>query len=137
LIALPTRRTRTTTTGQAADLARVAARAADDKKGTDVVVLEVGDVLAITDFFVIASAPNTRQVKTIAEEVEARVKAELGRSPVRSEGLSDLRWVLLDYGDVCVHVFFEETRQFYDLERLWSDVPRLEWAASRVAASEG
>jgi ribosome-associated protein len=137
LIALPTRRTRTTTTGQAADLARVAARAADDKKGTDVVVLEVGDVLAITDFFVIASAPNTRQVKTIAEEVEARVKAELGRSPVRSEGLSDLRWVLLDYGDVCVHVFFEETRQFYDLERLWSDVPRLEWTAPRVAASEG
>jgi ribosome-associated protein len=111
-----------------------AARAAADKLGNGTVVLDVGDVLSIVEHFVITSAPNTRQVRTIAEEVEEKVKdAGLG-SPIRTEGLDDLTWVLLDYGDVVVHVFLEETRTFYDLERLWGDVPRLAWQEEAVRA---
>lgn len=104
-----------------------AARAADDKQGSETLVLDVGEVLAITDHFVITSAGNTRQVRTIAEEVEARLTADGGPKPRRIEGLDDLKWVLLDYGDFVVHVFLEETRRYYELERLWSDVPRIEW----------
>lgn len=107
----------------------VAARAADAKGGADTVVLEVGDVLSITDAFVITSAGNTRLVKTIVDEVEEQVKAEGGPSPRRVEGLDGLEWVLLDYGTFVVHVFLDEVRRFYELERLWSDVPRREWAA--------
>jgi len=115
-----------------ARLAIVAARAADDKKGADIVILEVGDVLAITDYFVITSASNTRLVRTIAEEVELHVKNAGGPAPTRTEGLDQLSWVLMDYGDLVVHVFLEETRRFYELERLWKDVPRLEWHAARI-----
>jgi ribosome-associated protein len=114
-------------------LASVAARAASAKKATDTLVLEVGAVLAITDLFVITSGANSRQVRTIAEEVEARVAQDSGRKPIRSEGLDDARWVLLDYGDFVVHVFLEEVRRFYDIERLWSDAPRLEWQAEPVS----
>jgi ribosome-associated protein len=108
-------------------LASVAARAASAKSGTDTIVLEVGQILAITDAFVITSGTNTRQVRTIADEVEAKVKEADGPSPLRIEGLDDARWVLLDYGDFVVHVFLEEARRFYDLERLWSDAARLPW----------
>ena len=124
----------------------MAARAADDKQGSDIVALDVGGVLAIVDWFVITSAGNARQVRTIAEEVEEQVKRQSGDGPLRVEGMDDARWVLLDFGDVVVHVFLEEVRAFYELERLWSDVPRLDWAAppadhtavdhSRAAASE-
>lgn len=105
----------------------VAARAASAKKGEDPVILEVGGVLAITDAFVITSGSNPRQVRTIAEEVEARVAEECGPKPLRTEGLDDARWVLLDYGDFVVHVFLDEVRRYYDLERLWSDAPRVDW----------
>ena len=105
----------------------LAARAAADKLGTGTVVLEVGEVLSIVEHFVITSAPNGRQVKTIAEEVEDQVRAAGGGSPIRVEGLGDATWVLIDYGDVVVHVFLDETRAYYDLERLWSDVPRVDW----------
>ena len=108
--------------------AKVAARAASSKKADDPVVLDVGAVLAITDYFVIASGSNTRQVRTIADAVEEEVKRDGGPSPIRVEGLDDLKWVLLDYGDFVVHVFLDETRKYYELERLWSDVPRLAWA---------
>jgi ribosome-associated protein len=92
------------------------------------VILEVADVMVVSDEFVIASAANDRQVKAIVDEVE-RVVAEGGfAKPLRVEGLDDRRWVLLDYGDVVVHVFLDETREYYELERLWSDVPRVEWA---------
>lgn len=104
-----------------------AARAADDKKGTDTVVLGVGDVLAVTDHFVITSAPNSRLVKAIVEAVEADLKAAGGPSPVRVEGLDDLAWVLVDYGEFVVHVFEQRTREHYDLERLWRDVPVVDW----------
>ena len=109
------------------ELAKVAARAADDKLGDQTVILEVGSVLGITDQFVITSAANTRQVRTIADEVEAKIKAVGGGAPRRVEGKSDARWLLMDYGDFVVHVFLAEARDYYDLERLWSDVPRLEW----------
>jgi ribosome-associated protein len=103
----------------------VAAGAASSKTDEPTVVLEVGDLLAITDHFVIASGATARQVRTIAEEVELRVKAEGGGKPHRIEGLDDARWVLMDYGDFVVHVFVDEARRFYDLERLWADAPRV------------
>ena len=107
--------------------ASIAARAADEKKATSTVVLEVGPILAITDAFVITSAGNSRLVKTIAEEVERQVKAGGGPAPLRIEGLDDARWVLLDYGDFVVHVFLDEVRDYYDLERLWSDASPVDW----------
>jgi ribosome-associated protein len=105
-----------------------AARAADDKLAQDVVVLEVAEVLALCGWFVIASAGNDRQVKAVCEEVERRVHEAGGPKPRRIEGLDSLQWVLMDYGDVIVHVFQQDVREFYDLERLWSDVPRVAWA---------
>ena len=104
-----------------------AARAASAKKAENTVVLDVGGVLAITDAFVITSGQNRRQVLTIAEEVEAQVKDVGGPSPMRIEGLTDAQWVLLDYGDFVVHVFLDEVRRYYDLERLWADAPRVSW----------
>ncbi|MGH9138619.1 MAG: ribosome silencing factor [Acidimicrobiales bacterium] len=109
-----------------------AARAADDKKGDDTVVLTVGDVLAITEHFVITSGANPRQVRTIAEEVERRITEAGGPKPLRIEGLDDLSWVLLDYGDFVVHVFREDACRFYELERLWADVPKVAWEPSNV-----
>ena len=123
------------TTRRARDLdevrtwAALAARAADSKKATSTVVLEVGPILAITDAFVITSGSNVRLVRTIAEEVERQVKLSGGPSPIRSEGLDDARWVLLDYGDFVVHVFLDEVRSYYDLERLWSDAAPIDWEA--------
>ena len=118
-----------------ADWASIAALAADDKQALDTVVLEVGAVLAITDFFVITSATNSRQVRTIAEYVEERLKEEGGPLPLRVEGRSDLTWVLLDYGDLVVHVFLDEIRRFYDIERLYRDVPVINWRAARADAA--
>jgi ribosome-associated protein len=117
----------TTTAEQVREWARTAARAASAKGGEDTVIIEVGKILAITDAFVITSGRNSRQVRTIAEEVEERLKADGGIRPLRVEGLGDSQWILLDYGDLVVHVFLDETREFYDLERLWSDAPRVSW----------
>lgn len=120
---------------QIRSLAVVAAAAAAAKKGEDVVVLEVGELLAITDAFVITHGANARQVRTIAEEVEDEVVAAGGPKPLRIEGLDDARWVLLDYGDFVVHVFLDEVRRFYDLERLWADAPRVDWSHEGAAAA--
>ena len=109
------------------DRARLAAAVADDKRGLDTVILDVGDVLAICELFVVTSAPNTRLVRTIADEIETRIRDAGGGSPLRVEGLRDLQWVLVDYGDIVIHVFLEETRRFYDIERLYRDVERVEW----------
>jgi ribosome-associated protein len=106
--------------------ALAAARAAGSKKGTRTVALEVGEVLSIVDWFVVTSAANARQVRTIAEAVEEELKRLAGEGPLRVEGLADARWVLLDYGDVVVHVFLDEVREYYELERLWADVPRID-----------
>ena len=105
----------------------IAAQAADSKKGLDTVILEVGPVLVITDAFVITSGTNPRQVRAIAEEVERLLTEHEGVKPRRIEGLNEATWVLLDYGEFVVHVFHEEARRFYDLERLWGDVPRVAW----------
>ena len=112
------------------DLAVVAAQAADAKQGTDTVVIQVGAVLAITELFVVTSAANRRLVRTLANEVEEAVRQATGRSPVRVEGLKELSWVLIDYGDVVVHVFAEESRRFYEIERLYRDQPKIDWQAA-------
>lgn len=109
-------------------LAIAAARAADSKKADHTLILQVGGVLNITEYFVITSASNRRLVRSVVESVEEQVRLETDRSPLRTEGGSEQQWVLLDYGDVVVHVFAEETRAYYEIERLYRDVPRLEWA---------
>ncbi|ASR35075.1 ribosome silencing factor [Prauserella marina] len=114
-----------TATAEARDIATAAAHAAVDKKATDVVVLDVSEQLVITDAFVIASAPNERQVGAIVDNVEEKLRIA-GHKPVRREGAREGRWVLLDYVDVVVHVQHDEERSFYGLERLWKDCPRIE-----------
>jgi ribosome-associated protein len=109
---------------------QLAARVADEKKATDVVILNVGDLVGITDYFVICSASNRRLVLTVAEEVEQQVKSAGGPAPISVEGLGEATWVLIDFGSFVVHVFGQEAREFYDLERLWRDAPRLNWAAN-------
>jgi ribosome-associated protein len=108
------------------ELVSLAVEAAASKTSDPTVVLDVGDLLAITEHFVITSGSNDRQVRAIAEEIERRLKTAGGGGPRTVEGLDDARWVLMDYGDFVVHVFVEEARRFYDLERLWGDAPRLE-----------
>ena len=105
--------------------AQVAVAAAAEKKGADLAILDVGDVLSIIDLFVLVSASNARQVRTIVDEVEKALTEHDGSKPISVEGLGDASWVLLDYGDIVVHVFLDETRAYYDLDRLWGDVPRL------------
>jgi ribosome-associated protein len=107
--------------------ALVAARAADAKLGEDTVVLSMGELLGVVDAFVVTSGRNTRQVRTVVEEVEEQVKAAGGPPPASVEGLRDGTWVLMDYGDFVVHVFLDETRNYYDLEHLWSSAPRVDW----------
>ena len=113
-----------------ADWARNAARAADDKLGRDTIIIDVGDVISVTDFFVISSAPTSRQVRAIAEEIEEQLTILDGPKPLRVEGRGDHRWVLMDFGGFVVHVLDDEYRAFYDLERLWSDCPRIDWQAA-------
>jgi len=108
-------------------LAVSAARAASDLKASDVIILDVGDVLSIAGYFVVASASNPRQVRAVVDAIEAKVKVELQRSPVRTEGIREQQWTLIDYGDVVVHVFLDTVREFYEIERLYMDAPRVEW----------
>jgi ribosome-associated protein len=114
----------------AAVVAAIAARAADDKQGSNIIVLDVGDILAITEMFVVVSASNSRQLRTIANEITAKIREESDRLLLRSEGMSEQQWVLLDYGDVIVHIFSDEIREFYEIERLYQDVPVVDWRAS-------
>ena len=108
-------------------IAKIAAQAADEKQATDITVLNVGEVLAITDLFVVASAGNKRQVRTMCDAITDAVRAQTGRSPLSSEGVSQQQWILIDYGSVVVHVFDDDTRRFYEIERLYSDVPLVSW----------
>ena len=117
-----------TTISQA--IATAAAEAARDKQAADVVVLDVAALLTITDYFVICSVASGPQLKAVIEAVEERIRTELDRRPARREGDAEGGWLLLDYIDVVVHVFGEEEREYYDLERLWSDAPRPAWAAA-------
>lgn len=112
-------------TERAVELAQAAATAAGDKLAEDIVALDVSNQLALTDIFVIASAPNERQVGAIVDSVEDGLR-ELGAKPLRREGQREGRWVLLDFGDIVVHVMHTEDREFYDLERLWKDCPAID-----------
>lgn len=106
-------------------LATIAALAADEKLGRDIAVLDVSDVMAISDVFVVASADNERQVGAIVEEVEDRL-TEAGVEPLRREGNRENRWVLLDYGVLVVHIQRDTEREFYGLDRLYRDCPLIE-----------
>lgn len=114
-----------TAQARAIELATAAAKAADRKKGEDVIVLDVSGPVVITDAFVLVSADNERLVAAIVDEIEDDLR-ELGAKPVRREGVREGRWALLDYGDIVVHVFRTEERDFYGLDRLWRDCPRIE-----------
>ena len=107
--------------------AATAAESADAKLGHETVVLAMTELFGVVDAFVITSAPNGRHVRTLVEEIERSVKEAHQLAPVRVEGLADATWVLMDYGDFIVHVFLQETREYYDLEHLWSGAPRVEW----------
>ena len=104
---------------------RVAAAAAEDKLGQRTDAFYVGDVLGITDWFVVTSGRNNRQVRAIVDAVEEALDRVGGPKPNRIEGRDSLSWVLMDYGFLVIHVFTDEARYHYDLERLWRDVPRL------------
>lgn len=125
-----------TATDRSIELARAAASAAADKIATDIVALDVSEHLVITDAFVVASAPNDRQVRAIVEEIEDRLRA-LGAKPIRREGLREGRWVLIDFGEVVVHVQHDEDREYYALERLWRDCPPIELPEDVVAHGTG
>jgi len=108
-------------------LAASAARSAADKLGVETLVIDVGDVIGITDFFVITSSNNQRQMQSIREEIEMNLSKESDLKPIRVEGKESEQWVLMDYGVFVVHIFDREWRSFYNLERLWSDQPILDW----------
>lgn len=114
-----------TASAEAREAALLAAQAAADKLATDVSIVDVSDRLAITDVFVVATGNNERQVEAIVDGIEERA-APAGHKPIRREGRRDGRWVLLDYGDVVVHVQHVEERTFYALERLWKDCPAID-----------
>lgn len=118
---------------RAVELAVAAAQAAADKLATDIVLLDVSAQLVITDAFVLASAPNERQVRSIVDEIEERLRG-LGAKPLRREGEQECRWVLLDYAEIIVHVMHAEEREFYALERLWKDCPGIPFADADLAS---
>lgn len=105
----------------------LAARAADDKLGRDTIILDVGDVLAITDYFIITSGGNARQVKAIVDEVQFQLKNAGGPTARRIEGQEGGEWVLADFGEFVLHVFGTDARDYYKLDRLWGDRPSLAW----------
>jgi ribosome-associated protein len=113
-------------------LAVAAAQAAVDKLAVDLVLLDVSEQLVITDAFVLASAPNERQVRGVVDEIEERLRG-LGAKPLRREGENDYRWVLLDFADIVVHVMHSEEREFYALERLWKDCPEIPFVDADLA----
>lgn len=113
-------------TEHALHVVQVAARAASDKLGQKIVAYDVSETLAITEAFVLASAPNDRSVRAIVDEIEDQLREQLQEKPLRREGHRGGRWVLLDYADVVIHVQHSDEREFYALERLWRDCPEIE-----------
>lgn len=110
---------------EAREVARVAAAAADDKKATDIAVIDLTEHSDVCDYFVIATGSNNRQVDAVVDEVEERVAAACGEHPFSIEGREERSWILMDYGSVVVHVFTPEARAYYRLEKLWKDAPIL------------
>ena len=111
------------------DMAIIAARAADEKKATDIIVQNVGELIGVTDYFVIVTASNNRQVHAIIDAVEEAERLQASVKPLHREETRDGSWELLDYGNIVVHVFQPETREFYRLEALWNDAPVMDLAA--------
>ena len=109
------------------ELAREIARLLSEKKAEDIAAIEIKDLTTIGDYFVIASGSSNSQVKALSDAVEEGL-TKLGLEPRRIEGYQSAMWILLDYSDVIVHIFHEKTREFYSLERLWADAPRVELA---------
>ena len=103
------------------ELAIIAAKALDEKKGKEISAIEITDLTTLADYFVIATGTSNTQINALCGAVEKAMKEQAGEDPLRREGYRDGTWVLLDYGSVCVHVFSEEAREFYSLERLWND----------------
>jgi len=108
---------------------KLAIKCAADKKAFDMVALDLRSIASFTEFFIITTGANQRQVQAIADEINEQLKKQLGTKPVRIEGYNSADWVLLDYGDFVVHVFNGESREFYDLARLWRDARRVELPA--------
>ena len=109
----------------ALETAKVAVKALDSKKGADIALMNIGGITTIGDYFVVASGSSTTQVKALADEVDEQL-SKLGIEPKRVEGYQSANWILLDYYEVIVHIFLQETREFYSLERLWSDAPQVD-----------
>ena len=124
-----------TATDRATELVTIAAQAASDKLANDIIAFDVSDQLVITDAFVLCSAPNDRQVKSIVDEIEEKLR-EVGAKPIRREGERDGRWVLIDYGEIVVHVQHDEERAYYALERIWRDCPTIRLPES-VSSGQG
>lgn len=124
-----------TATARARELLTIAALAADAKQGEDLVALDVSGPLPLTDIFFLASGRNERNVQAIAGEIEDKL-LEVGVKALRREGRAEGRWILLDFGDLVVHVFHEEDRTYYSLERLWKDCPAIPLELPAVASPE-
>ncbi|SJM61857.1 ribosome silencing factor [Gulosibacter sp. 10] len=122
-----------TASERALELTRLAAAAADDRSAFDLVALDVSENMPFADTFLLASARNERMVLSIAEEIEDRLREDLGVKAARREGTDAARWVLLDFGDLVVHVFHEEDRAYYGLERIWADAPVVELPTAEEA----
>jgi len=105
---------------------QLAIRCADDKKAVNMIGLDLREIASFTEFFVIASGTNQRQVQAISDEINEQLKKQFRRRPVRIEGHSTAEWILLDYGDFIIHLFDKEARDFYDLERLWRDARKVD-----------
>ena len=132
-----------TASDRANQLVQIAAEAAAEKLAENIIAYDVSEQLAITDAFVLCSAANDRQVRSIVDEVERRLREDADAKPIRREGEREGRWVLLDYADIIVHIQHEEDRVYYALERLWKDCPQVPLppdinahAAQRVRAGE-
>ncbi len=120
----------------ARECALIAAKAADEKKATDIMVQEVGAITSMCDYFVIATAANNRQVDAIIEEIEKQLREQGGIKPASREGLQEGTWALLDYGDIVVHVFQPEARDYYRLEDLWNDCPVIDLKEAGITDAE-
>ncbi len=118
------------------ELAILAAAAADSKKASDIIVQEVGGLISVTDYFVIATASNNRQVDAIIDTVEEELRVKGGAKPDHREGTNDGTWALLDYGEIVVHVFQPESRDYYRLEELWNEAPVVDLAAEGIQGAE-
>ncbi|MCD8199399.1 MAG: ribosome silencing factor [Coriobacteriaceae bacterium] len=114
------------------DAALIAAKAADEKQATDIVIQEVSDLLKVTDYFVICTAANARRAEAIVDEVEEQLRTQADLKPISREGLEDYEWALLDFGNLVVHVFLPEPRDYYRLEQLWEEAPTVDLALAGI-----